>query len=81
MPIENHLLMSALRNMDSDLKIGWTVAFSLKSYCRIQDGFLFELEKGETVRYVGCTKPFSQITWYCLETKMNCSSNNISYNF
>lgn len=74
LPIENKLLLSALRNMNSDIQMGWTVAFSLKSYCNIKDGFLFELEKEETVRYVGCSKPFSPITWYCMETNLNCIS-------
>lgn len=71
--MKDQLVSAAIKAMDSDLNIGWTVAFGLKSYCKTEEGFIFELEKGESLRYVNCVKPFKRMNWFCFETNLDCS--------
>lgn len=67
-----------MHNMEEE--IPWTWTFSVKHYCLVNDApysIRAALEKGETTRYIECSRPWRVISWMCEEVKDTCDDYNI----
>ena len=71
---------SAIKSAEDDMNIGWCIAFQVHEYCLTNDSpytIRISLIKGESQRFLDCSRPWRSMSWFCEEVYDSCKLYNI----